>query len=86
MKETAEYYERLVDEENDLLDRIETCDAYMNAILEYTYREGQKHHKLTVEGIVTAVYAISSDLRTELVHVQLEKAVLSCEMRQSADK
>jgi hypothetical protein len=83
MNEIAEQYERVIEEEDELLERIRTCEAYLNAILEETYRSGGRHHRLTVEDILTAVFRISSDLRTELLHVQFEKTLLSCRMKQS---
>jgi hypothetical protein len=82
MNETLEKYERTVDEETELLTRIETCDTYMTAILGHTYHSGKQHHKLTVEDILAAVFTISSDLRTGLMHVQLEKALLSNQIKQ----
>jgi hypothetical protein len=74
----------MVDQETDLLQRIATCDAYLNALFEFTYYQGTKHNRLTMEDIVSALHAVSTDLRTELVHVQLEKAYLSGEMRHRA--
>ncbi|RTE11193.1 hypothetical protein [Paenibacillus whitsoniae] len=82
IKVIAEHYEQIVEEETELMERIRTCEAYLNAILEQTYRNGDQHHKLTVEDILTAVFTISSELRTELLHVQFEKALLSCRMKQ----
>lgn len=81
MSEIAEKYEQVVDEEAFLLERIRTCEACLSAVLEFTYRHVKEHHQLTIEDIVTAIFAISNDLRTELLHVQFEKAVLSGEMR-----
>jgi hypothetical protein len=81
MPEITEQYERIVEEETELIGRIKTCEAYINALLEYTYRSGDQHHRLTVEDILTAVFTMGSNLRTELLHVQLEKAMLSCRMK-----
>ncbi|SDO04928.1 hypothetical protein SAMN04487897_107191 [Paenibacillus sp. yr247] len=81
-KVIADHYEQVVEEETELLDRIRTYEVYLRTLMEQTYRSGERYHKLTVEDILTAVFMISINLRTELLHVQLEKALLSCQMRQ----
>jgi hypothetical protein len=81
MTEIAARYEQIVEEETERIGRIKTCEAYINALLEYTYHNGDQHHRLTVEDILTAVFTMGSHLRTELLHVQFEKAMLSCRMK-----
>lgn len=84
MSVLAEKYEKVVEMENDLINRIATCDACLTALFEFTYYQGRQHNRLTLEDIVSALHTVSTDLRTELVHVQLEKAFLSGEMRHRA--
>ncbi|MFD0677385.1 MULTISPECIES: hypothetical protein [unclassified Paenibacillus] len=81
MKEATAQYEQVIDEETKWLKRIRTCEAYLTALLEHTHRNGSQYDKLTVEDIVTTVHTLASLLRTELVLVQLEKALLSSKMR-----
>lgn len=81
MKALAEKYERTIEEEDELLDQLKTCDILIRVILEHTYQHGLQRHKMMMEDILIAVFNISGELRTELIHVQFEKAWLSCEMK-----
>jgi hypothetical protein len=81
MKAMAEKYERTIEEEDELLDQLKTCEVMMRAILEHTYQHGLQRHKLMMEDILIAVFNISGELRTELIHVQFEQAWLSCQMK-----
>jgi hypothetical protein len=82
MKELTKKYEEIVDAEADFLDRIETCEAYLNAILAFTYQHSREHQKATVADIVMTVFSLSTKWRAELISIQIEKAHLSGEMGQ----
>ncbi|MCM3269995.1 hypothetical protein [Paenibacillus elgii] len=70
-------YENLIEEERLLADKIESCEECVEAILDYIAKKANTIHVLTAEEIVSAVHAIGKDLRTELLHVKLERSIVS---------
>jgi len=77
MSTIFEVYERFVAEENQICRRIETLDIIQSSILSTVYKYGPELDTLTAEDVLMAVHRIHQDLLTELIHVRLEKSVLS---------
>ncbi|WP_242772459.1 hypothetical protein [Brevibacillus parabrevis] len=86
MNEIAAQYEQKVEEEDRLIDSIQTCEAYMLVLLEHTYQKGMQYHKEAMEKILMALHTVCNDWRTDLLHAQLAKALLSCQMKQGETK
>lgn len=74
MEILTQEYERLVDEENSLLEQIETCDSIIQAVIDCVLN-GTTLNVSTVDDILGQVQTVKSDLCTELLHLRLEKAV-----------
>ncbi|NQF15969.1 hypothetical protein HPY31_18910 [Brevibacillus sp. HB1.3] len=86
MDEITAQYERKVEEEERLLTRIRTCEAYLMVLLEHTCQKGTQYHIISMEEIFIAVHTVCNNLRNDLLHVQLAKALLSCQMGQREKK
>ncbi len=71
-------YEELAVEEGVLLQKIETCEACVEAILDCVLKKVDSIHVLTAEDLLTSVHTITTDLRTELLHLRLEKNIIDC--------
>jgi len=80
MARTFDLYEKLVVEEEELLERIKFCEGCQWALLEYVCRHGELGEALGEE-ILTDIHQIEQDLRTELLHLRLEKGVLAERMK-----
>ncbi|MEO3945788.1 hypothetical protein [Gorillibacterium sp. CAU 1737] len=80
MTRTYDVYEKLVDEEDELLARIKLCEGCQWSVLEYVSRQGELG-KAIGEEIVTNIHQIEQDLRTELLHLRLEKGFLAEAMK-----
>ena len=80
MTETAEHYEQLVLEEDGLVAKIRLCEECQWMLLELLSRHGETGRDIGEE-IVTTVHTIEQDLRTELLHLRLEKGIMSESMR-----
>ncbi|REK77704.1 hypothetical protein [Paenibacillus paeoniae] len=74
MVELIAVYERLVEEEDELLNKIEICEGCIAGIFEYLVSKKDTH---IGESILTAVHTIVKDLQTELLHLRLEKSLLA---------
>jgi hypothetical protein len=77
MSKTLEVYGQFVLEEDQLVKRIHTCEQIMGTICSLVYKECQELHSLTVEDVLMSIHRIQQDLQTELLHLRLEKAVVS---------
>lgn len=76
-EELFEEYSRLEEEETRLFQKVEACEACVSGILGQLYRHGDKIDLLTVEDVLTLVHNKELELRTELVHLQLTKTMVS---------
>lgn len=74
-EELFEEYSRLEDDETKLLKRVQTCEECVSAVLGHLFRYGDKIDLLTVEDVLTLVHNKELELRTELLHLQLAKAL-----------
>jgi len=77
MSEVLKVYEQFVTEENQLCRRIETLDIMQSYILQTVHKHGPELDTLTVEDVLMSIHRIQQDLQTELIHIRLEKSVLS---------
>lgn len=77
MSEVLKVYEEFVTEENQLCRRIETLDIIQSYILHTVHKHGPELDTLTVEDVLMSIHRMQQDLQTELIHVRLEKSVLS---------
>lgn len=69
--------ERLVVEETLLLKKVRTCEECVFAVLGHLFQHNDEVHVLTVEDVLTLVHNKETELRTELLHLRLEKARLA---------
>ncbi|MFD0672649.1 hypothetical protein [Cohnella sp. GCM10027633] len=75
-EELFEEYSRLEEQETRLLLQIETCEECVSGKGQL-YRHGDKIDLLTVEEVLTLVHNKERELRTELLHLQLAKMMIS---------
>lgn len=73
--ELFEEYSHLEDEETKLLERVQTYEECVAAILGHLFKYGDKIDLLTVEDVLTLVHNKELELRTELLHLQLTKVL-----------
>ncbi|NQX66655.1 hypothetical protein HQN90_11005 [Paenibacillus alba] len=68
-------YESIVHEENELLDKLRTCQSIIEAILYAFAEERDSIHLLTVEDVLMEIHSLELELRTELLHLRLDKVI-----------
>ncbi|WP_058300639.1 hypothetical protein [Gorillibacterium timonense] len=85
MTSTCDVYEKLVDEEDELLAKIELCEGCQWSLLEYVSRYGEMGRAIGEE-IITNIHHIEQDLRTELLHLRLEKGFLAETMKKGESR
>jgi hypothetical protein len=68
--------DKLLAEEEQLLNKITTCQTMLKAVMNALEDEGANLHLLTVEDVLTLIHSFEANAQTELLHLQLEKAVL----------
>jgi len=76
-EELFEEYSRLEEEEMQLFRKVETCEECVSGILGQLYRYGDKLDTLALEDVLTLVHNKELELRTELLHLQLTKMLVS---------
>ncbi|CAH1226049.1 hypothetical protein PAECIP111893_05318 [Paenibacillus plantiphilus] len=76
-EELFEEYSRLEEEETRLFRKVATCEECVSGILGQLYRYGDKIDLLTLEDVLTLVHNKELELRTELLHLQLTKMLVS---------
>lgn len=81
MSEMIKQYEQLVNEETDTLNRLESCDGIVEMFIEYISRNGTSLDTQTLESILLSVHTVKLDMLTELLHTQLEKALLAAQIK-----
>jgi len=85
MTETAANYEQLVLEEDELVAKIRLCEECQWSLLELISRHGDMGREIGEE-IVATVHTIEQDLRTELLHLRLEKGIVGEGMRRLSNQ
>lgn len=84
MNEDFQKYEQLVREEDELLNKIETYQEAISALLMLIHKRGASDlHMLTVEEILTTIHSAENEYRTELLHLRLSKCILSNQISQN---
>lgn len=76
-EELFEEYSRLEEEETKLFLKVQTCEECVGGILGQLYRHGDKIDLLTVEDVLTLVHNKELEFRTELLHLQIYKMMVS---------
>lgn len=76
-EELFEEYSRLEEEETKLFVKVQMCEECVSGIFGQLYRHGDKIDLLTVEDVLVLVHNKELELRTELVHLQLTKTLVS---------
>ncbi|NEW04686.1 hypothetical protein GK047_01455 [Paenibacillus sp. SYP-B3998] len=82
MNTLAEKYSQLIQQEDSYFKQVRTTEMCMTALFEYTIQYGELLNKLAVEDILNAIHQIEMNMRTELLHLRLEKAFLACAMKE----
>lgn len=77
-------YERLAEKADRLTEEIEMVEAYVEAMLSYTHKHGERYQMTLIEDVLNAVFTVESDRRQHLLHVRFEKALLSCHIQKQA--
>ncbi|MEK5257586.1 hypothetical protein NST74_29505 [Paenibacillus sp. FSL F4-0125] len=66
-------YESLVESEDMLVNRIETCSETIDAVLQMLFKKDGPIHLPTVREIVAAMHEVQVKLERELLLVRIEK-------------
>lgn len=77
MSNILEVLNQFVIEEDQLVNRIQTCDKISATILDILYRQGNTLNALIIEEILISIHRIHQDLQTELLHLRIEKKALA---------
>lgn len=85
-EEVFEQYTRLVEEETLLLQKVQTCEECVWAVLGRLYKNNDTMHFLTVEDVLVCINNIEQELRATLLHLRLAKARLSSEHNQAGEE
>lgn len=78
-----EQYERLVEQEDSYLKQITTVMQCVEAILDSLNRNTASFHKEGIKDIVSMIHQIELNLRSDLLHVQMDKAFLAYELKKT---
>ncbi len=70
-------YETLVEQEDMLAGRIETCEETIDAVLEMLYKKESSVHLQTVSEIVSAMHEVQVKLERELLLLKVEKRLVA---------
>lgn len=81
MSEMITQYESKIDEESDTYKKLETCNGIQHATIEFIARNGANLDFRTLKDILLKVHTVKLDMLTELLHIQLEKAVLAGQLK-----
>ena len=73
-------YESLVEKEDILVNRIETCTDTIDAVLRSLYEKDGPVHLQTVRDIVSAMHEVQIKLERELLIVRAEKRLAARHM------
>lgn len=73
-------YNGMIEEEDALYKGIQVCEECMDSILDCIAEKAESIHMLTAEAILSAVHVIMKDLQTELLHLRIEKSILTREI------
>ncbi|RAV02667.1 hypothetical protein [Paenibacillus sp. YN15] len=80
MVELMKDYNGMIEKEDNLYKGIQVCEECTDNILDYIAEKADSLHILTAEAILSAIHVIMKDLQTELLHLRIEKNILSREI------
>lgn len=75
-----EQYNVMIEEEDLLYKQIEACQECTDVILDHISDKAESLHIPTTETILTAIDVIKMDLHRELLHLRIEKSIISREI------
>jgi hypothetical protein len=75
IKDPSSELDRLIIEEQHLIQQIQTYEACTEAVLNETKLNGEKLHTLSIEDMVMAMDRMTSNKRTDLIHIKLAIAL-----------
>lgn len=81
MNDLASKYDEMALRENSFYKQIGTAELCITAIINYIFQYGDLTDKLTIEEVLNVIHQIEMDLRTNLLHLRLEKAFVACELK-----
>lgn len=75
-------YEQMVVQLDEYFKQVETAELCLTAIINYIFRYGNLTNKITVQEVLDVVHQIEIDLRTKILHLRLEKALVACDLKE----
>lgn len=70
--------EQFVVREDEIVQRIHTCEEVMAIVLDMVYKQGQNTlHIETVKEALLSILRLQQDMQTELLSLRLEKRILA---------
>ena len=79
-------YNGMIEEEDLLYKQIEACQEFTDVILDHISDKAETLHIPTTETILTAIDVIKMDLQRELLHLRIEKSILTREITKSKEE
>ncbi len=67
----------MIEEEDELYMGIHVCEECIDHLLDLISEKAEDVHLPTAEAILSAVQVITKDLQTELLHLRIEKSLLT---------
>lgn len=80
MEDSTNCHDKLKVEEDEILSKIQFCEGCLETILMFISNNCECREEIIGEEIVMKVHTIEQDLRTELLHLRLEKGILAGRM------
>lgn len=73
-REHKQSYEDLINEEDSLVEQVETCQDIINILLDNVYHKAESWNMYVAEEIVLAVQEIEQKIQKDLLLLRLEKS------------
>lgn len=70
----------MIEEEDELYRGIQVCEECTDHVLDYIAEKAESTHISTAESILSSIHVIMKDLQTELLHLRIEKSILTREI------
>ncbi|MCR8633933.1 hypothetical protein [Paenibacillus radicis (ex Xue et al. 2023)] len=75
MSDASSKHDKLLEEEQQLQNKITTCQTMLQVVFNALQDETVNLHLLTVEDIVVLIHSFEANAHTELLHLWFEKSV-----------
>ncbi|TVX97945.1 hypothetical protein [Cohnella terricola] len=72
-----EQYNKLVEQEDRLLEQIETVEKCMDAIYSFTFKHEEDLNQATVTKLLVMLQSAQNEYRMELIHLRLNKMIFA---------